>query len=347
MKKTRQSPAGVSRADRFSAENDRLSSENSAKNTLLVEAAESIGGFKAFTVHLWQINDVHEPVAFGVRMSSTLPEKKAILYIGMRGIGSVGGACEESSARRSAQRFSTLNVRVEPGTFRLVRGWTLRNRGKVSAITLERAGQRASIIKTKRTSQSPRGIRTFSYTLNLTPLRCYSGAGFGKYRALLKTSSNRTWRTVVHCTRASYFTLCECPNRPNCTSKKKKSKTRPKHEWNIRLKRQLLGESWAHFFLQANRFRHRNERFWIGSRSSVIIRHTRSCRFKKDFWAAVQQAGCFISMCVTPIAFSTRWPLVHVVENLAKVSRTLKWSIQPVAPRLKSPFWIFKIFCIL
>ena len=80
MKKTRQSPAGVSRGDRFSAENDRLSSENSAKNTLLVEAAESMGGFKAFTVHLWQLNDVHGPVAFGVRMSSTLPEKSHFVH---------------------------------------------------------------------------------------------------------------------------------------------------------------------------------------------------------------------------------------------------------------------------
>ena len=36
---------------------------------------------------------------------------------------------------------------------------------------------------------------------------------------------------------------------------------------------------------------------------------------KYYFWAAVQQAGCFISICVTPIAFSTIRPLVHVVEK--------------------------------
>ena len=66
----------------------------------------------------------------------------------------------------------------------------------------------------------------------------------------------------------------------------------------------------------------------------------KSWRFKKDFWDAVQQAGYFISMCVTPIAFSTTCPLVHAVEVL----RTLKWTIPPVAPQIKSPSWTWSFF---
>ena len=52
-------PTAVSRADRYFAERQTLSLEISGKNTQLVEAAESISGFKDFTVHLWlQMNDV-------------------------------------------------------------------------------------------------------------------------------------------------------------------------------------------------------------------------------------------------------------------------------------------------
>ena len=51
-----------------------------------------------------------------------------------------------------------------------------------------------------------------------------------------------------------------------------------------------------------------------------IIRYKKSCRFKKDFWAVVHQAGCFISLCLTPIAFSTTCPLVHVVEKAIGVT---------------------------
>ena len=78
---------------------------------------------------------------------------------------------------------------------------------------------------------------------------------------------------------------------------------------------------------------------WTEQKRVQIIRYKISCRFKKDFWATVQQAGCFISMCVTPIAFSTTCPagcfismcvtpiafstacpLVHVVEKAIGVT---------------------------
>ena len=51
-----------------------------------------------------------------------------------------------------------------------------------------------------------------------------------------------------------------------------------------------------------------------------IVRYKKTCRFKKDFWAAAKQAGCFISMCVSPIAFSATCPLVHVVEKAIGVT---------------------------
>ena len=63
---------------------------------------------------------------------------------------------------------------------------------------------------------------------------------------------------------------------------------------------------------------------WTKLKRVRTLRCKKSCRFKKDFWAAVQQAGCFISMCVTPIAFSTA---CYMLLRRQLVFCTLKWSI--------------------
>ena len=57
-----------------------------------------------------------------------------------------------------------------------------------------------------------------------------------------------------------------------------------------------------------------------GTSKSANYKIQKTCRFKKDLWAAVLQAECFTSMCVTPIAFSTTCSLVHVVEKAIGVT---------------------------
>ena len=87
---------------------------------------------------------------------------------------------------------------------------------------------------------------------------------------------------------------------------------------------------------------------WTEQKRVRIKRYKKSCRFKEDFWAAVQPAGCFISMCIIKHQLpSQQHVLWYMLLRRQLVLRTLKWSIQPVAPQLKSSFWICKIFCIL
>ena len=124
-----------------------------------------------------------------------------------------------------------------------------------------------------------------------------------------------------------------------------------------------------------------NSRILWRMRTAPIMRFKKPRRFKKrDFWTAVQQAGCFISMCVTPVAFSTTCPLVsgskksatyfkeistglsiscgqlfepdtkeHVVEKATGVTHIKMRHPACFTTAQKSFFfsWICKIFCIL